>query len=182
MNTLKLVHQVNRCTLMLTQIESSANSALFQSAICCRSEEKSLFHCNIFVNATRSANVTNVAAEILFNTSSVNVAGTSPLTTSAITRVTHFISLFKVIPGIEHKRVHGFHTPLLCKNINTVAMLTCDVLLHHFRKRMFLGGIGSCTLLSLVYSCLYSLQLFHRMRKYSATRPPLCRDHFLNPS
>ena len=36
-------------------------------------------------------------------------------------------------------------------------MLPGDVLLRHFRKWMYHGGIGSCTLLSLMYSCYDSL-------------------------
>ena len=40
----------------------------------------------------------------------------------------------------------------LCKNINTVAMPTRDALLRHFRKQMYHGRIGSCALLSLMYS------------------------------
>ena len=47
----------------------------------------------------------------------------------------------------EFKSVHA-----LRKNINTVAMLTSDTLLHHFRTGMYHSGIGSCTLLSLMYS------------------------------
>ena len=47
----------------------------------------------------------------------------------------------------EFKSIHA-----LCKNINTVATLTGDTLLRHFRKGMYHGGIGSCTLLSLMYS------------------------------
>ena len=55
-----------------------------------------------------------------------------------------------------------------CKNINMVAMLTRDALLHHFRKQMYDGRIGGCALLSLMYSCkciktyyLYALHSFH---------------------
>ena len=59
--------------------------------------------CNLCVNATRSA---NVAAEILLNTSSVNVAGTSPLTASTKSSIAHLVSLFEVIP-IEHKVFRG---------------------------------------------------------------------------
>ena len=55
-------------------------------------------------------------------------------------------------PANEFKSIHA-----LRKNINTVAMLTGDALLHHFRKGMYHGGIGSCTLLSLMYSCAHAL-------------------------
>ena len=55
-----------------------------------------------------------------------------------------------------------------CKNINMVAMLTRDALLHHCRKQMYDGRIGGCALLSLMYSCkciktycLYALHSFH---------------------
>ena len=65
------------------------------------------------------------------------------MTASATSRIACFVSHFKVIP-IEHKQFQKVrHT--LRKNINTLAMLTHDVLLRHFRK-----GIGSCTLLSLM--------------------------------
>ena len=50
-------------------------------------------------------------------------------------------------PTNEFKSIHA-----LRKNINAVAMLTGNVLLRHFRKGMYHGGIGSCTLLSLMYS------------------------------
>ena len=46
------------------------------------------------MNGTRSA---NVAAEILLNTSSANVAGTSPLIASAISRIVRLVGLFEVI-------------------------------------------------------------------------------------
>ena len=38
----------------------------------------------------------------------------------------------------EFKSIHAFR-----KNINSVALLTRDALLHHFRKQMFHRGIGS---------------------------------------
>ena len=41
---------------------------------------------------------------------------------------------------------------MLRKNIITVAMLTGDALLRHFRKGRTTAGIGSCTLSSLMYS------------------------------
>ena len=50
-------------------------------------------------------------------------------------------------PANEFKSIHA-----LCKNINTVAMMTGDALLRHSTKGMYHGGIGSCTLLSLMYS------------------------------
>ena len=52
-------------------------------------------------------------------------------------------------PANEYKSIHA-----LRKNINTAAMLllTGDALLRHFRKGMYHGGIGSCALLSLMYS------------------------------
>ena len=53
----------------------------------------------------------------------------------------------------EFKNIHALH-----KTINTVAMLMHDVL-RHFRKGMYHGGIGSCTLLSLMYSCDNTLKL-----------------------
>ena len=54
---------------------------------------------------------------------------------------------------------------MLCKNINTVAMLTCDALLHHFRRGCITAGIGRCTLLSLTYSCLQPIGLaFGRLK------------------
>ena len=59
--------------------------------------------------------------------------------TNASVAITHPASKFK-----------GIHA--LRKNINAVTMLTSDVLLRHFRKGMHQGGIGSCTLLSLMYS------------------------------
>ena len=46
-----------------------------------------------------------------------------------------------IYPAKEIKSIHA-----LRKNINTVAMLTRDALLYHFRKRMFHRRIGSCTL------------------------------------
>ena len=46
----------------------------------------------------------------------------------------------------ELKSIHA-----LCMNIKMVAMLTCDALLHHFRKGMYHRGIGGCTHLSLMY-------------------------------
>ena len=51
---------------------------------------------------------TYVAAEILFNTSLVNVAGTSPLIASTISYIAHLVSLFEVI-SVEHKRLQRFH-------------------------------------------------------------------------
>ena len=60
------------------------------------------------MNATRSVHVvTYVAAEILFNTSSVNVAGTSALIASAISRIVRFVRLSEVIP-VEHKHLQRF--------------------------------------------------------------------------
>ena len=77
-------------------------------------------------------------------------SGQFPLT-AAIFCIVYFVSLFEVIP-IAHERFHMSHV-ILHKNMNMVAMLTCDVLLRHFRKQKFHGGIGGCTLLSLMYSC-----------------------------
>ena len=48
----------------------------------------------------------------------------------------------------EFKSIHALH-----KTINTVAMLMRGALLCHFRKGMYHSEIGSCTLLSLMYSC-----------------------------
>ena len=81
------------------------------------------------------------------------MAGTSPLTASAIPRIVRLVSLFEVIP-VEHKRLQGstYTYVTYCKNINTVAMLTGDALLRHFRKGMYHDGIGGSTLLSLMYS------------------------------
>ena len=59
--------------------------------------------------------------------------------TSASIAITHLAN--------EFKSVHA-----LRKNINTVAMLMNDTLLRHFRTGMYHGGIGSCTLVFLVYS------------------------------
>ena len=56
-------------------------------------------------------------------------------------------------PANEFKSIHA-----LRKSINMVAMLTGDALLHHFRKGMYHSRIGSCTLLSLMYSCLYRMR------------------------
>ena len=57
-------------------------------------------------------------------------------------------SIAIIHPANEIKSVHGLH-----KNINTVAMLTHDLLLRHFREGMYNGRIGGCALLSLMYSC-----------------------------
>ena len=51
------------------------------------------------------------------------------------------------ITHLANESIHAFH-----KNINAVAMLMGDALLRHFRKGMYYGRIGSCTLLSLMYS------------------------------
>ena len=90
------------------------------------------------MNVAQSANmVTYVAAAILLKTSSVNVPGISPLTASVISRRA------QTILEVPHT---------LCKNVITVAVLMCDALLRHFRRRMFHRGIGGCVLLSLLYS------------------------------
>ena len=119
-----------------------------------RSEEKSsLCRCNVSIKSTQSANaVTYVKAEILFHTSSANVAGSCPLTVSTIPHITHFISLFIVVPSSTIEPSQVYTTPLLRKNINTAAMLTSDTLLRHLRQVMYHGEIGGCALLSLIYS------------------------------
>ena len=53
-------------------------------------------------------------------------------------------------PENESKSIHA-----LRKNSNTVAMLTGDVSLRHFRKGMYHCRIGSCALLSLLYSSFW---------------------------
>ena len=42
-------------------------------------------------------------------------------------------------------------------------MLSCDVLLRHFRKRMFQGGICSCALLPLMYSWVKHIHACHML-------------------
>ena len=83
------------------------------------------------------------------------------LTASAISHIACFICLFDVIL-VKHKC--GFH--ILCKNINTVAMLTHEVLLHHSRNGCSTEGyIGGCALSSLVswyyiYKC--TINILHK--------------------
>ena len=103
--------------------------------------------------------VTYVAEEISLNTSSVYVAGTSPLIASAVYHIACFVSLFEVILISHNVFTGSIWTPLLGKNNNMVVMLMCDALLRHFRKRMFHRGIVGCTLLSLMYSWYYSCSL-----------------------
>ena len=61
--------------------------------------------------------------------------------------------------AITHLANECKRIPALRKNINTVTMLAGDVLLCHFRKGMYHGRIGSCTLLSLMYSCCRAVTL-----------------------
>ena len=56
-------------------------------------------------------------------------------------------SVVSTHPANEFKSIHA-----LRENINVVAMLKGDALLRHFRKKMYHSRIGSCTLLSLMYS------------------------------
>ena len=53
----------------------------------------------------------------------------------------------------------------LRKNNNIVAMPTLDVLLRHFCKMSLTVGIRGCTLLSLMYSCCYTLLEFAELWK-----------------
>ena len=69
-------------------------------------------------------------------------------------------------PVNEFKSIHA-----LCKNINTFAMLTDDALLCHFRKGMYHKGIGSCALLSLMYSWLYTFMYPHAVPSVSVGKP-----------
>ena len=55
------------------------------------------------------------------------------------------MSVAIIHPVNKFKSIHSFH-----KNIDTVAMLTHDVLARHFRKSLFHGGIGSCTCITYV--------------------------------
>ena len=63
------------------------------------------------------------------------------------------VSIAITHPANEFKSIHA-----LRKNVNAVALLTGDVLLRHFRKGIYHVAIGSCALLSLMYSWL---NLFH---------------------
>ena len=65
----------------------------------------------------------------------------SPTNRAARVAITH--------PANEFKSIHTLH-----KNINAVAMLTGDALLRHFREGIYHVAIGSCALLSLMYSWL----------------------------
>ena len=63
-----------------------------------------------------------------------------------------------VHPVNECKSIRALH-----KNINTVAMLTCDALLCHFRKGMCHGGNGQLHTLNsyvLLISCIQYFYLF----------------------
>ena len=90
----------------------------------------------------------------LIATSSVNVAGTSPLTASATSHITCFVNLFEVIP-VEHKPLQRFDIRYV-RIISKVAMLTRDALLHHFREGMYHRGNRQlhtqCTLDIIQYS------------------------------
>ena len=88
--------------------------------------------------------------------SSVNVSGTSPLITSAISRIACFVSLFKVI-SIEHKRLQRFHV----RYIRILIRLRCWRVTRYWailENGCTTEGIGGCALLSLMYSwyCLYT--------------------------
>ena len=105
------------------------------------------------------------------------MAGTSPLTASAIFRIVRLVNLFEVIP------VEQMSSEVPCtlhKNINTVAMLMGDALLHHFRKGMYHCGdrrlhtlISYVLLILAIESCAlnplralgYYLALHHRKKQ-----------------
>ena len=103
------------------------------------------------MNATRSA---NVAAEILYNTSSVKCGryfstdrGGQWRSTSRIARL---VSLFEVIP-VEHKRLQRFHVHY----VRILIRLPCWRVTRYcviLEKGCTTAGIGGCTLLSLMHS------------------------------
>ena len=69
--------------------------------------------------------------------------------TSTSVAIKHLVNEFKSIHSLRKTMFMHFYA---------AAMLMGDALLcHHFRKGMYHGGIGSCTLLSLMYSC-YSIK------------------------
>ena len=84
------------------------------------------------------------------NTSSVNVAGTSPLTASTISCIALLVSLFKAIP-VEHKHLQRFHV----RYKRNLIRLPCWRMTHYWvilEKGCTTAGIGSCTLLSFMCS------------------------------
>ena len=84
---------------------------------------------------------------------------------SASIAITHPVNGFKSIRALH-------------KNNNAVAMLTGNMLLRHFGKGLYHGGIGSCTLLSLMYSW-WQLSATSSIHKYRNTKAP-DQSHYSN--